>query len=123
MGVLLAFGVEADLAIVAVLAYRAVAIWIPAPIGVVALGHLRRTMARWEREDAAEPELVVAPQPEADVRRRVPAPAARLAPARGRRGMTRRPPALLLAIAAPRARGRSCSPRPAPSSCRTSRRR
>jgi uncharacterized membrane protein YbhN (UPF0104 family) len=76
VGVLLAFGVEADLAIVAVLAYRAVAIWIPAPIGVVALGNLRRTMARWEREDRAEapvaveapvarqPEIVPLPQPE-----------------------------------------------------------
>jgi hypothetical protein len=75
VGVLLAFGVEADLAIVAVLAYRAVAIWIPAPIGVVALGNLRRTMARWEREDRAEapvaveapvarqPEIVPLPQP------------------------------------------------------------
>ncbi len=62
VGVLLAFGVDADLAIVAVLAYRAVAIWIPAPIGVVALGHLRRTMARWEREDAGEPEPVAAPE-------------------------------------------------------------
>ena len=60
VGVLLAFGVSADLAIVAVLAYRAVAIWIPAPIGLVALGKLRRTMARWAREDAAEePEVEV----------------------------------------------------------------
>jgi uncharacterized membrane protein YbhN (UPF0104 family) len=56
VGVLLAFGVEADLAIVSVLAYRALAIWIPAPIGLVALGKLRRTMARWQREDAVEPE-------------------------------------------------------------------
>ena len=72
MGVLLAFGVSADLAIVAVLAYRAVAIWIPAPIGLVALGKLRRTMARWEREDALEaalPEsgLVAAPVPATEV--------------------------------------------------------
>jgi hypothetical protein len=63
VGVLLAFGVSADLAIVAVLAYRAVAIWIPAPIGLVALSKLRRTMARWAREDepvvAAEDEPVV----------------------------------------------------------------
>jgi uncharacterized membrane protein YbhN (UPF0104 family) len=58
VGVLLAFGVEADLAIVSVLAYRALAIWVPAPIGVLALGKLRRTMARWEREDASEPEVV-----------------------------------------------------------------
>jgi uncharacterized membrane protein YbhN (UPF0104 family) len=56
VGVLLAFGVAADLAIVSVLAYRAMAIWIPAPIGLVALGKLRRTMTRWAREDA-EPEL------------------------------------------------------------------
>jgi uncharacterized membrane protein YbhN (UPF0104 family) len=53
VGVLLAFGVEADLAIVSVLAYRALAIWIPAPIGLVALSKLRRTMARWAREDSA----------------------------------------------------------------------
>ena len=41
------------------LAYRAVAIWIPAPIGLVALSKLRRTMARWAREDAADEEPVV----------------------------------------------------------------
>ena len=52
VSVLLAFGVAADLAIVSVLAYRAMAIWIPAPIGLLALGKLRRTMARWQREDA-----------------------------------------------------------------------
>jgi uncharacterized membrane protein YbhN (UPF0104 family) len=64
VGVLLAFGVSADLAIVAVLAYRAVAIWIPAPIGLVALGKLRKTMARWAAEDAPEPEAeVVRPRP------------------------------------------------------------
>jgi uncharacterized membrane protein YbhN (UPF0104 family) len=65
VGVLLAFGVEADLAIVSVLAYRALAIWIPAPIGLVALGKLRRTMARWASEDAApEPVVeVVRPRP------------------------------------------------------------
>ena len=53
VGVLLAFGVDADLALAAVLAYRAVAIWLPAPIGLAALGRLRRTFARWTREDAA----------------------------------------------------------------------
>jgi uncharacterized membrane protein YbhN (UPF0104 family) len=58
VGVLLAFGVAADLAIVSVLAYRAMAIWVPAPIGLLALGRLRGTMARWAREDAAEPEVV-----------------------------------------------------------------
>jgi uncharacterized membrane protein YbhN (UPF0104 family) len=57
VGVLLAFGVAADLAIVSVLAYRAMAIWIPAPIGLLALGRLRRTLARWSRED--EPAVAV----------------------------------------------------------------
>jgi uncharacterized membrane protein YbhN (UPF0104 family) len=52
IGVLLAFGVDPDLALVSVLAYRAVAIWLPAPIGLAALGGLRRTIARWTREDA-----------------------------------------------------------------------
>ena len=47
VGVLLAFGVETDLALAAVLAYRSIAIWLPAPIGLVALGRLRRTVARW----------------------------------------------------------------------------
>jgi putative heme transporter len=60
VGVLLAFGVEADLAIASVLAYRSVAIWLPAPLGLVALGGLRRTFARWAEEDAG---LAPAPAP------------------------------------------------------------
>jgi uncharacterized membrane protein YbhN (UPF0104 family) len=60
VGVLVAFAVPADLALVSVLAYRAIAIWLPAPIGLVALGALRRTMARWSAEDAvAEVEVEV----------------------------------------------------------------
>jgi uncharacterized membrane protein YbhN (UPF0104 family) len=47
VGVLLAFGVDADIAVVSVLGYRSVAIWLPAPIGLVALTSLRRTLARW----------------------------------------------------------------------------
>jgi uncharacterized membrane protein YbhN (UPF0104 family) len=47
--VLLAFGVEADLALASVLAYRAIAIWLPAPIGLAALGGLRRTLAGWSQ--------------------------------------------------------------------------
>lgn len=50
VGVLLGFGVETDLAIAAVLAYRSVAIWLPAPFGLVALRSLRRTVARWDSE-------------------------------------------------------------------------
>jgi uncharacterized membrane protein YbhN (UPF0104 family) len=51
VGVLLAFGVQADLALASVLAYRAIAIWLPAPIGLATLGGLRRTIARWGDED------------------------------------------------------------------------
>jgi putative heme transporter len=50
VGILVASGVEADLALVSVLAYRSVAIWLPAPIGLVALSGLRKTIARWGRE-------------------------------------------------------------------------
>ena len=53
VGVLLAFGVEADLALASVLGYRAVAVWLPAPIGLAALAGLRRTVTRWSREDAS----------------------------------------------------------------------
>jgi putative heme transporter len=53
LGVLLAFGVQPDLALVSVLAYRCVAIWLPAPVGLVALTSLRRTIARWASEDAS----------------------------------------------------------------------
>jgi hypothetical protein len=76
VGVLLAFGVDADLAIVSVLAYRAMAIWVPAPIGLVALGKLRRTMARWAREDASleAPVEVVAEAPAAPVEVLTPRP-------------------------------------------------
>jgi uncharacterized membrane protein YbhN (UPF0104 family) len=52
VGILLAFGVEADLAIVSVLGYRAVAIWLPAPIGLAALTSLRATLTRWAAEGA-----------------------------------------------------------------------
>ena len=67
VGVLLTFGVEADLAIASVLAYRAIAIWLPAPIGLLTLGSLRRTLARWGEEKA--PVLEVVP-PAAEPRQR-----------------------------------------------------
>jgi len=52
VGVLLAFGVETDLALASVLAYRCVAIWLPAPVGTAALGSLRRTVHGWGRRDS-----------------------------------------------------------------------
>jgi uncharacterized membrane protein YbhN (UPF0104 family) len=64
-GVLLAFGVDASLALPAVLAYRAVALWLPAALGAIALTGLRRTAARWA--EAPEPAAAPArrPQPRA----------------------------------------------------------
>ena len=56
VAVLLAFGLEADLVLGAVLAYRSVAIWVPAPMGLVALGGLRRTVAGWAQEDGTPEE-------------------------------------------------------------------
>ena len=53
VGVLVAFGVETDLALASVLAYRSIAIWLPAPLGLAALGSLRKTLARWDAEDAS----------------------------------------------------------------------
>jgi uncharacterized membrane protein YbhN (UPF0104 family) len=50
-GVLLAFGVPAVLALPAVLAYRTIAVWLPAPVALAALPSLRSTIARWKRED------------------------------------------------------------------------
>jgi uncharacterized membrane protein YbhN (UPF0104 family) len=60
VGTLLAFGVAPDLALSSVLAYRAIAIWLPAPIGLVGLGALRSRIARWAREDDDAADLVEA---------------------------------------------------------------
>jgi uncharacterized membrane protein YbhN (UPF0104 family) len=59
VGTLLAFGVAPDLAIASVFAYRAVAIWLPAPMGLAALAALRSRVARWSRERDEAAELVV----------------------------------------------------------------
>ena len=72
VGVLLAFGVSADLALVSVLAYRALAIWLPAPVGLAALGSLRKTVARWGAEEPA-PVAVPAPKSPSWTPRPVPA--------------------------------------------------
>jgi putative heme transporter len=58
VGTLIAFGVAPDLALSGVLAYRAVAIWLPAPLGLAALGSLRGRIAAWGRDDAESAELV-----------------------------------------------------------------
>jgi hypothetical protein len=60
VGTLLALGVAPDLALTSVLSYRAVAIWLPTPIGLAALGALRSSVARWAREDDEAAGLVEA---------------------------------------------------------------
>ena len=59
VGTLLAFGVAPDLALSAVLTYRTVAIWAPAPFGLLALGALKARVGRWDRGE----DEVVAPAP------------------------------------------------------------
>jgi uncharacterized membrane protein YbhN (UPF0104 family) len=51
-GVLVAFGVPVVVALPAVLAYRAIAVWLPSPLAIAAVPALRATTARWGREDA-----------------------------------------------------------------------
>ena len=51
-GVLIALGVPVEAALPSVLAYRAIAIWLPSPMALAALPGLRATIARWRREDS-----------------------------------------------------------------------
>ena len=51
--VLIALGISAAPAIAAVLAYRAIAVWLPAAWGLTSVGRLRSSMVRWRAEAAA----------------------------------------------------------------------
>src|SRR3954468_6443171 len=51
IGALIAFGVEPELALLSVLAYRGFAFWLPIVPGALAYLGLRRTVGRWARED------------------------------------------------------------------------
>jgi uncharacterized membrane protein YbhN (UPF0104 family) len=62
VGALLAFGVAPDLALSAVFTYRVVAIWIPAPLGLAALGALKARVGRWDRDEADAPAAAPARQ-------------------------------------------------------------
>jgi uncharacterized membrane protein YbhN (UPF0104 family) len=55
IGAFVAFGVDPAAAIVAVLAYRFFAFWLPIAPGAVSFASLRRTVAKWEAEDAGAP--------------------------------------------------------------------
>jgi uncharacterized membrane protein YbhN (UPF0104 family) len=54
IGAFVAFGVDPAAAIVAVLAYRFFAFWLPIAPGALSYATLRRTVADWEAEDAGE---------------------------------------------------------------------
>jgi uncharacterized membrane protein YbhN (UPF0104 family) len=69
VGALVAFGTDPGLAIVAVLAYRFFAFWLPIAPGAFAFASLRRTVGKWEREDAGEVLRVASPRPRQEPRR------------------------------------------------------
>jgi len=54
IGAFAAFGVDVDLAIVAVLTYRGFAFYLPTIPGAIAYIQLRRTVARWREERRGE---------------------------------------------------------------------
>jgi uncharacterized membrane protein YbhN (UPF0104 family) len=54
IGAFAAFGVNLDLAVLAVLSYRAISFWLPTVPGAVAYFQLRRTVARWREEQQGE---------------------------------------------------------------------
>jgi uncharacterized membrane protein YbhN (UPF0104 family) len=55
IGAFAAFGVNLDLAVLAVLSYRAISFWLPTLPGVIAYFQLRRTVARWRDEQRPIP--------------------------------------------------------------------
>jgi putative heme transporter len=55
IGALAAFGVNLDLAVLAVLSYRAISFWLPTVPGAVAYFQLRRTVARWREQQGEHP--------------------------------------------------------------------
>ena len=84
VGMLVAFGVGADVALVSVLAYRSVAIWLPAGIGLATLPSLRATLQRWKEPTPSSPSArrrrarrssqLVPPAPRCTVPAREPSP-------------------------------------------------
>lgn len=55
IGAFAVFGVDFNLAVLAVLAYRGIAFWLPTIPGAIAYIQLRRTVARWRSEQSAQP--------------------------------------------------------------------
>ncbi len=68
IGAFAAFGVNLELAVLAVLSYRAISFWLPTVPGAIAYFQLRRTVARWREVDRAvygEPGRNEEPAPQA----------------------------------------------------------
>ncbi len=61
IGAFAAFGVPLHLAVVSVLAYRALSFWLPTIPGAIAYFQLRRTVARWREEQEALPQAGLRP--------------------------------------------------------------
>ena len=59
VGALAAFGLDAGLALVAVLSYRAFSFWLPTVPGAIAFVQLRRRATGWAAEDAIDDEAPV----------------------------------------------------------------
>jgi uncharacterized protein (TIRG00374 family) len=55
IGAFAAFNVNLELAVLAVLSYRAISFWLPTFPGAVAYFQLRRTVGRWRDEQGGEP--------------------------------------------------------------------
>jgi uncharacterized protein (TIRG00374 family) len=53
IGAFAAFGVDVNLAVLAVLSYRGIAFWLPTFPGAIAYFQLRRTVARWRDEEGS----------------------------------------------------------------------
>ena len=55
IGAFAAFGVDFNLALLAVLSYRAISFWLPTIPGAIAYFQLRRTVARWREAQSRPP--------------------------------------------------------------------
>jgi uncharacterized membrane protein YbhN (UPF0104 family) len=60
IGAFAAFGIDFNLAVLAVLSYRAISFWLPTLPGAVAYFQLRRTVARWRRTQDFQPAVMPA---------------------------------------------------------------